>query len=125
VAGALGAPVGVYLPLSPQDFTRRPAGQTFVHADELRVRRVTAAFLLTTRRLQRASPPALASGTFGQLLLAGADTLVDNAKTQRLAAGLGLTVATLPHAAHSLVLEDPEWVAARIAAQARKAEGAP
>lgn len=115
----------VALPLTPSDFTKNPEKQAFVAADPGRVTRVTARFLLATWRLQRAARAFGGGAAVKALLLAGDDAMIDNARTRRFAGERGFTVDTLPGAAHSLVLEGPDWVADRLVATARRAEAAP
>jgi alpha-beta hydrolase superfamily lysophospholipase len=87
------------------------AWRAYLAQDPLRLRRVTARFVMASRELDRRVAAAAAARTTPTLLLlAGRDRLVDNSAARDLL-GRGpvgtLTVAELPGQAHALPLELP------------------
>lgn len=121
-ASAGGFPSSVALPLTPADFTHHREKQTFVRQDSLRVQRVAARFLLATWQLQRTVRQVGACAPTRSLLLAGDDQLIDNKQTAAFGRHHGFTTYTRADAAHSLVLEDPQWVVDHLIRTAERAE---
>jgi alpha-beta hydrolase superfamily lysophospholipase len=104
----------VHLPLAIADFTRRPEQQAFIAQDAARVTDVSGRFLRATYELMLRARAARQTAPIRQVLLAGDDNMVDNAKTRAWAARAGYAVHEKAGAAHSLVLEDPAWVVERL-----------
>jgi acylglycerol lipase len=114
-ACALAAPrLRLAIPLNePELFTDNPAMREYIRTDPCRLTRATAAFFLTSRRmdwmLARAADAALRLPV--NLLLASRDRIIDNAPTRNLLARLAgdtLRVVELP-GAHTLEFEpDPQ-----------------
>ncbi len=111
----------------PEDFTRDPLWQDFVRNDPYRTVSVTAGFCVETLKMRRflretagrrRLPPALC-------LLAGDDSVIDNAAAARLCTRAGALVEILPGAAHTLIFERPEQTAALLAHHAERARRAP
>ncbi len=105
---------------SPDHFTHDPHWQRFIDEDPLRVRQVTSSFCFETLKMRRflaenagrrLLPPGLC-------LLAGDDAIIDNDATAALCRKAGVVVETIPEAAHSLVFERPEQLAATMARHA-------
>ncbi|MCD8352013.1 MAG: alpha/beta hydrolase, partial [Planctomycetaceae bacterium] len=108
---------------SPEHFTHDTHWQQFIDEDPLRVRQVTSSFCFETLKMRRfiagnagrrLLPPSLC-------LLAGDDAIIDNEATAAICRRAGAVVETIPAAAHSLIFERPEQIAATMA---RHAEGA-
>ena len=109
---ALAAPRRTFaIPLNdPALFTDNPVWQAYIRDDPYRLHRVTAGFLLASRRMDRrlaaAAPGSLALPV--TLILAGRDRIIDNARTraalERLA-GKRLRVCELD-GAHTLEFEE-------------------
>ena len=96
-------------PIEPEMFTTTPVWLAFIKDDPLRLRTVTARFLLATRGLDR----IIARGaddrqTRSLLIQAGQDRIVDNAGNRLLMArGPGdLAILTYPEETHSVQLDD-------------------
>ncbi|HOB76675.1 MAG TPA: alpha/beta fold hydrolase [Phycisphaerae bacterium] len=102
------------IPLNePELFTDTPAWRLFIQGDPLRLRQVTAAFLVSSRRLDR-YVLGLARGHSGcplHLFLAGRDQIIDNAATKAFVRGLNWPLAQITEyesACHTLEFEpDP------------------
>jgi alpha-beta hydrolase superfamily lysophospholipase len=144
VAAAWGAATGrrvqVALPLAPEDFTDDATAQARIRDDAACTRAVDWSFLRTTLALQgevrtRAwLEPGRIARALGdvataprlplQVLVAQNDALLDNWRLAMLAARFGAPAASVLNAAHSLVLEAPDEVAARVAALADEVRGA-
>lgn len=107
------------VPIEPEMFTRTPRYLDYIRNDPLRVERVTARFLLASRRLDRrirARIHALECPV--QLFLAGQDRIIDNARTLALLAPLRdarLRVREYEHATHSIQFDDTDALAHDIA----------
>ncbi|MDR0361437.1 MAG: lysophospholipase, partial [Planctomycetota bacterium] len=104
-------------------FTHDPAWRERIEHDPLRVRKTTVSFYVETIKMRRfimehagkrRLPPAWC-------LLAGGDRMVDNARAAEVCDRSGVRVETIPDRAHSLVLEVPDLVAARLDEQAGEA----
>jgi alpha-beta hydrolase superfamily lysophospholipase len=99
-----------HVPIEPEMFTKTPRYLEYIRNDPLRLQRVSARFLLATRRLDRwirarvhtLECPAL-------LFLAGHDRIIDNTGTRALLASLRegqLRVKEYAHATHSIQFDD-------------------
>ncbi|MBN2711736.1 MAG: 2-dehydropantoate 2-reductase [Planctomycetes bacterium] len=118
VAGGvlLGDPKkSIPLPINADHFTTRQKRTEYIKSDPHRVTSVSASFCLETLKMRkfveefsskRKIPPS-------QLLLAGSDSIIDNAKTADLL-GKIMPVKNYEGKIHSLVFEDPERVASDI-----------
>ena len=106
------------IPLAdPALFTASPEGRAFIAADSLGLRRATAGLLAASTFLDRrvrAIPPRVRQPAL--LMLAGADRIVDNARTLayfKSLASADRTVIEYPEAHHTLEFEpDPSRYAA-------------
>lgn len=102
------------VPLSdPALFTGRPAAQTFITEDALKLTHATARFLFESarldRRLRRAPARSLQPPT--TLVLAGRDRIISNDPTERWlrrACAAELEVVRFPQAHHTVEFEDDE-----------------
>jgi acylglycerol lipase len=88
-------------------FTHDEGWRAFVERDELRLREVTATFLLASRRLDRAASRLADGGWRGplHLLLAGDDRIIDNQRTRAFVRALPLAdrrITEYAGAAHTL-----------------------
>ncbi len=88
-------------------FTHDEGWRAFVERDELRLRAVTATFLLASRRMDRAAARLADGGWRGplHLLLAGDDRIIDNARTRAFVRALPLAdrrITEYAGAAHTL-----------------------
>jgi len=128
-AGVLagGAGVMIPLPIRAEEFTRRADRLAYIQSDPARVRAVSAAFCLETLKMRRfvAEHAARRGLPPAQALLAGEDSITDNARTRTLLAPARMAVREYANAAHSLVFEAPEGVAAEIASLAGSARSVP
>jgi pimeloyl-ACP methyl ester carboxylesterase len=109
---AVGGRARFHLPIEPEMFTRTPRYLGYIAGDPLRLQRVSARFLMASRRLDRVlrtrlhqlSAPVL-------LLLAGHDRIIDNQRTrellERLPAGR-LRQLVYERATHSIQFEETE-----------------
>ncbi|MHC4445267.1 MAG: alpha/beta fold hydrolase [Planctomycetota bacterium] len=103
------------IPLNePELFTANPVRQQFIRDDSLALHRVTAAFLLTSRKLDQYARSA-AGNTKGcplRVFLAGKDKIIDNAKTKDLVRRLNWSTREITEysdAGHTLEFEaDPQ-----------------
>jgi acylglycerol lipase len=105
----------VDIPLDdPAMFTANPARREFIERDALRLRKVTAAFMLASRELD-ARTRAVARDAAGcplQVFLAGRDAIINNEKTKAFVRRLNWPIREIieyPDAHHTLEFEpDPE-----------------
>lgn len=99
------------LPLNePRLFTSNPKRIAWVEKDELRLARVSAGFLLVTRRLDRSVAAFGRSAFRGGLhvFLAGRDKIIDNERTRQWARSLALRdrqITDFPDAEHTIEFE--------------------
>ena len=106
-------------PIEPGMFTTTPAWLAFIRDDPLRLRYVTARFLMATRGLDRTIARGAAERrTPALLVLAGRDRIIDNEGARLLMArGPGdLTIVTYPDQTHSVQLDDVDRLAADVTA---------
>jgi pimeloyl-ACP methyl ester carboxylesterase len=107
---AAGGRARFHVPIEPRMFTRTPRFLEYIEGDPLRLRRVTARFLLASLRLDRmlrARVHTLAAPVL--LFLAGHDRIIDNARTRALLERLPpgrLRVRVYEHATHSIQFDD-------------------
>lgn len=115
-AAALVRPEAAFrTPIAPEMFTTTPVWLAFIETDPLRLRQVTARFLMATRALdRRIARGAAERGTPTLLILAGRDRIVDNAGARMLLArGPGdLAIVTYPDQTHSVQLDDVDRLVA-------------
>lgn len=108
----------------PEMFTANPLRVAYIRDDPLRLREVTAAFLIASRRLDRFIAQASSHpGVRAHLMLAETDRIIDNARTREWFRGLNWPHKTLTeyrNAHHTLEFEPDgcsyaddlaEWVA--------------
>jgi pimeloyl-ACP methyl ester carboxylesterase len=107
---AAGGRARFHLPIEPRMFTRTPRFLDYIESDPLRLQRVTARFLLASRRLDRMLRARLRTLDAPVLLfLAGHDRIIDNARTRALLERLPpgrLRVRVYEHATHSIQFDD-------------------
>ena len=106
-------------PIEPEMFTTTPVWLAFIQDDPLRLRYVTARFLMATRGLDRTiAREAGERRTPALLVLAGRDRIVDNEGARLLLArGPGdLTIVTYPDETHSVQLDDVDRLVADMTA---------
>jgi acylglycerol lipase len=106
-------------PIEPEMFTTTPVWLAFIQDDPLRLRFVTARFLMATRGLDRRIAHGAAERRMPALLiLAGRDQIVDNRGARLLMArGPGdLTIITYPDETHSVQLDDVDRLVTDMAA---------
>jgi pimeloyl-ACP methyl ester carboxylesterase len=106
-------------PIEPEMFTTTPVWLAFIQDDPLRLRYVTARFLMATRGLDRTiAREAGERRTPALLVLAGRDRIVDNEGARLLMArGPGdLTIVTYPDQTHSVQLDDVDRLVADMTA---------
>lgn len=103
------------IPLNdPQLFTANVERQDFLRSDPLALHQVTAAFLLTSRKLDKLAQniTRLPSGPPLRLFLAGHDHIIDNDRTRQFITSLRWPrkeITEYPDAEHTLEFEaDPE-----------------
>ena len=117
---ALAQPQAAFrTPIEPEMFTTTPVWLAFIKDDPLRLRTVTARFLMATRGLDRINARAAADRqTPSLLVLAGQDRIVDNAGARLLMArGPGdLAILTYPDETHSVQLDDVDRLVADMSA---------
>jgi len=94
----------------PELFTANPARQEFIRDDALALRKVTASFLLASRRLDRLALAAARdrAGCPLHLFLAGKDRIIDNRRTKAFVRGLPWPrreITEYPNAHHTLEFE--------------------
>lgn len=109
---AVGGRMRFHVPIEPEMFTRTPRYLEYIVNDPLRLKRVTARFLMASRvfdrtlreRLHTLHVPVL-------LLLAGHDRIIDNERTLKLLGRLPeglLQTRTYPGASHSIQFEQTD-----------------
>jgi alpha-beta hydrolase superfamily lysophospholipase len=106
-------------PIEPEMFTTTPIWLAFIRNDPLRLRYVTARFLMATRGLDRMiARRAAERRTPALLVLAGRDRIVDNEGARLLMArGPGdLTIVTYPDETHSVQLDSVDRLVADMTA---------
>lgn len=106
------------IPLNePELFTATPKWRRFIADDPMRLRKVTAAFLIGTRRLDRYGQGVarLAVGCPLSVYLAGIDDIIDNDRTKEFVRRLSWSsrrIIEYPKAHHTLEFEEdpgPFW----------------
>lgn len=125
ISGKAAQPVP--LAIEVEQFTKRADRARYIREDEHRVTSVSAAFCLETLKMRRFSEESTALRRLppAQLLLAGRDAIIDNARTTQLLEQAtcravhgnppaAVRVETFANAEHSLVFEAPERTATAI-----------
>ena len=117
---AAGGRARFHVPIEPRMFTHTPRFLDYIEGDPLRLQRVTARFLLASRRLDRLIRARVGTLAVPVLLfLAGHDRIIDNARTrallERLPAGR-LRVRVYEHATHSIQFDDTSDLARDVGA---------
>ena len=116
---AAGGRARFSLPIRSEMFTRTPRYLEYIEEDRLRIRRVTARFLLASRGLDRMLRARIEELEVPVLLfLAGHDRIIDNARTRALLDRLpqgSLRVRVYGHATHSIQFDDTEDLARDVA----------
>ena len=107
----------------PEHFTSDPEWQAMIRDDPDRVRRVTTSFCIETLKMRRFCEEMAGKRQLSPTLclLAEKDAILNNAVVGALSKKAGATVETIPNAAHTLIFEQPDLVAERLADHAAQA----